>query len=405
MNNKPIILFWLKEFPKVSETFIRDQLIGLIDQGAQVLIYTEDKKGGKALEAIADYASYNLMERVTSPGTLMPKNLFLRIIKAKWLLFRALFSKNTTYYWRSINMLKYRSQARNLKLLFLVDFVLKNQVEVVHAHFGPVGNQAVVLKELGLPLKLFTTFHGYDIRYGIEHIEANPYKRLFNLATGIFAISDFNKNSLLRMGLNANKIIPLPNGINTAFYNCPKKPNTSTLRFLSVGRLVPEKDYANAFKALAQLKLKQPDLDWEYLIIGDGELKLELQELAKALKLDTHLYFKGAQPTSAVQEAYCKADLFLLPSKSEALPTVLLEAQASGLPCVATQVGAVPNMLGERGFLADPENPDALFKAISKALTNKGEWESIGKQGRALVIANHDSNTLIKELIRYYKEF
>ncbi len=386
----------------VSETFIRDQIIELIHQGESVTIYTMHKKGGRQLAALTGFEQYKLMDRVASPGSLLAANKIARFAKATGIVLANLLSKNRTYYLRSLKFKTYGSFALNLNLFYLVHYVLTQKIKIIHAHYGPIGNQAAILKEIGLPVKVFTTFHGFDIRQGLTQLDKKPYSRLFTQANGIFSISDFNTQSLISMGLTKSKILDLPNGVNASNYNCKDRDWNAPLNFLSVGRLVADKDYANALNALAKLKKNRPELAWTYNIIGQGELASKLEQLVKDVGLQHQVSFLGALPSQLVAASYCKAQLFILSSKNEALPTVLLEAQASGLPCVATRVGNVPAMLADGGFLAAPEDSLALYNAIEKAVNARQDWPNIGAKLKKEVLLKHDITACTKRLISYY---
>jgi glycosyltransferase involved in cell wall biosynthesis len=135
-------------------------------------------------------------------------------------------------------------------------------------------------------------------------------------------------------------------------------------RLLNVAALADKKGHRFLLAALVEL----PDATLD--VVGDGELRGQLERQAGSLGLDGRVRFLGERPKREVADLMRAADLFVLPSLAENLPVVLIEAQASGLPAVATRVGGVPELIDdEAGVLAPPADPSALAAAIREALS------------------------------------
>ena len=155
------------------------------------------------------------------------------------------------------------------------------------------------------------------------------------------------------------------------------------LRLLSVGRAVEKKGYDDLMEALARLPA---DLDWHFEHIGGGEKAEELKAHAERLGIGERISWQGARPREDVIAAARRADLFVLASKvarsgdRDGLPNVLMEAAAMGVCCVATNVSAIPELVrdGETGVLVPPEDPRALAAAVERLARDPALRERLG---------------------------
>ena len=279
----------------------------------------------------------------------------------------------------------------------------KNKIDVIHAHYGPNGNDAAVYKEIGLPVKLICTFHGYDIRLGDKKPKIF-YNILFKYADKIISISDYNYNKLIGFGLAKNKLVSINNGVRLGDDDARVERDNDVIKILSVGRLVEDKAIDLALKALHKLHKDYPQIQWQYDIIGDGELENALKELTEEFKLTSKVKFHLYQDSNYVKSMMNTSDFLLLTSVNEALPTVILEAQALKLPVIATNVGSVSNLVidNHTGFLVEP-NVDSIYEGLVKLIENKEKWEDYGINGHRIVEENYDEKKEIIKLIDLYK--
>jgi glycosyltransferase involved in cell wall biosynthesis len=148
-----------------------------------------------------------------------------------------------------------------------------------------------------------------------------------------------------------------------------------------VGHMRPGKGHEVAVRAWPEVLAGHPDA--RLLLIGDGPLEHSLHELARALEVDSRVVFAGARDD--VQELLPGATLALLPTRTEALPTALLEAAASGIATVATDVGGVPEVVvdGETGWLVARPDQELIADAVGKALGDPAELQRRGAAARA----------------------
>jgi glycosyltransferase involved in cell wall biosynthesis len=229
------------------------------------------------------------------------------------------------------------------------------------------------------------------------------YEGLFNYSNAVISISEFNYQNLLKFGAPKEKIISIKNGINVDFYNRDEPiVINNKIRILSVARLVEEKALDIAIKAIGELLKRKPLLNFEYIIIGEGEKRKELQDLIVKLDLAVRITLVGSKTSREVRDMMHQSDLFLLSSKSESLPTVLLEAQASGLVVLATDVGDV-NRIVKGGLVVSPQDPIIFRDGLLKLIEDKNKWLNFSCKGKDYVAKNHNIVIQTEKLISYYK--
>jgi len=395
-----VVLFWLSDFPKYSETFIRDQIIALIDKGHKILIFSEGGINLEEMGALEGFEKYNLIDKVYSYQKLKPKNNLLYWIKTS---FKVLLLKNKYI----CNLLKLSFLEKKFKFkshqLFLLDFIQKNKIEIIHTHFATNAQKNIWTKIIHLPIKHIITFHGFDIRLGLKHGKSF-YKKIFDYTDKVIAISSYNKETLLQLGLNSDKIVEINNGINTSFY---KRETTyeihRSIQMISVARLVEEKGLEYLIKSL-HLAVKQHIIsnNFNLNIIGDGPLKTELTQLITQLNLSKNIQLLGAQNSVQVRKLLISSDIYVLSSIAEALPTVLLEAQSCSLPILATDVGDVKNMLANAVIVA-PKSEQTLLDGFKEIFNKQNQWKNMGEQGRKFVLKHFDTRSIVNELDKLYR--
>ena len=396
------VLIWTDSFPNYSETFIRNQITNLIDRGVEVFIYT-DKKEPNNLEAIHHLKAYDLINKVVDEQDVVPKNNVYRAVKALFIILKVVFTKNGKYYLRTLNKNKFGRKATTLRYFYFVHFLIKNKINVLHAHFGTNGRKLVFAKQIELPVKLICTFHGYDIRMG-ETSNKSFYEGLFTHADHIISISNYNETKLLSFGLDKSKIVNINNGVKVPKEITIRKQEEAVIKILSVGRLVNEKAYHLALQAIAKIKKENPKLNIEYSIAGDGALKEELETLATELQIENNVIFHLYQESPVIFKLIEQADFLLLTSIKEAMPTVILEAFARELPVAATNVGSIKDIVinTETGILVEPTE-ESVYKGLSAMLENKAQWKQFGINGRVLVNEHYNEDKQIEKMITLYK--
>jgi len=400
------IAFIIGQFPTLSETFILNQITGLIDRGHEVEIFASGKR--KESKVHSDVEKYDLLSRTHYRH--MPGNKLWRVIKAIGLIVIN-FYKNPVAILKSLNVFKYGKSALSLELLYAaIPFLGKGPFDIIHCHFGPNGSLGVLLREIGATKGgIVTTFHGYDTRLGVAN-GGDMYRQLFEKGDLFLAGTAYNHKNLVNFGVDKKRITYHPVGIDTAKF--PYKPRVNPrhdlrqIRVLTVARLVEEKGLQYAIKAIKVLLSRHPDLDLKYTIVGGGKLELELQRLIETLGIKDSVNLTGPLDQEGIRSELGENHIFLLPSIAESFGVVLLEAQAVGLPIIATSVGSVDQAIvdGKSGFLVPPGDVDALVERLEYLTDHPKIWPEMGRVGRKFVEEHYNIDKLNDRLVEIYRK-
>jgi len=402
------ILFVVEEFPVLSETFIINQITGLMELGHEVEIFATSMGTNSIVHR--DIERYNLLDH--SYYRQMPRNLLLRYLKG-FRVFSLSCLKNPRVILGSLNVFKYGRKAASLRLLYDVVPLLgkPTSYDIIHCHFGPNGLRAELLRNLGiLHGKLVTTFHGYDLTKCLREFGRNFYARLFSGGDLFMPISERWKKLLIELGCEEKRIVVHRMGI-----DCEKflfKPrqliDNDCAHLVSIGRLVEKKGFEYSIRAAA--RLAKINRLFEYTIVGDGPLREYLQSLINDLSINDKVKLLGPKRQEEVIEILNKAHILVAPSVTakdgdqEGIPVTLMEAMAMGLPVVSTNHSGIPEVVENRrsGFLVTERDEKALFSVL-KYLTEHYEiWPTMGKHGRGYIEKFHDVEKLNDQLLRIY---
>jgi glycosyltransferase involved in cell wall biosynthesis len=207
----------------------------------------------------------------------------------------------------------------------------------------------------------------------------------------------------MRLGVPASRLRMLTNVVDERVFT-PSVPNgDDAVTIIAVGRLGPEKRLDRLLTVLARLR-KECAVPCRGLIVGDGHERVALERQAATLGLLPHaVEFRGAVASAA--PTYGEADVLVLTSDWEGTPNVVLEAMASGLPVVATEVGGVGDLVedGRTGFLVPRGDGDRLFSALHQLVSNPPLRRQMGQNGRARVLERHSIVSLPQQLAALYE--
>jgi glycosyltransferase involved in cell wall biosynthesis len=173
---------------------------------------------------------------------------------------------------------------------------------------------------------------------------------------------------------------------------------------LSVGRLSREKAHLDLIEGFKRLRENNPAISLRLIIVGDGPELSRLEAAAASVDIRELVTFTGQ--VSDVHPFYAMADVFVLPSRSEGSPNVLLEAMAASVPVVATAVGGVPEMVvaNESALLVPSNDPPALAAAISRILNERGLAQRLTRNAAALVDTRFNPDNYTRSLVEIYRE-
>lgn len=402
------IAFIVGHFPRLSETFILNQITGLIDRGHEVDIFASI--AGKDTLVHQEVLKYNLLDRTHYLKP--PKSYAQRILQASKLISKY-FPKHYRKIIRSLNFFKYGKRAWSLKLLFLVIPFLDKDFDIIHCHFGPHGMSGVFLKENGITkAKNVTSFHGgcdLSERAWNKH---RGYSELFKKGDLMLPACNFFKDLLIKGSCPEKKIIVHYSGTDLSLFkgkDYNKKKDEITI--LSSGRLVPIKGFDYAIRAVARLLKNNKDLKVRYLIFGNGEKRKELEDLTEELNIKDKVFFGGEFSLRKMVDIMQEADIFLSANVSnkeegcDGAPGVIKEAEACSLPVVATKVGGIPEGVldGVTGFLIKEKDVNGLVSKLEYLIKHPEKREEMGEKGREYVEKNYDINKLNDRLVNIYQ--
>ncbi|GJQ57452.1 MAG: colanic acid biosynthesis glycosyltransferase WcaL [Candidatus Scalindua sp. AMX11] len=409
------IAFIVRNFPCLSETFILNQITGLIDRGHLVDIYADNPRDDTTVHA--DIERYDLINHTYyfhhgNTFETMPKNMFVRIIKAMALIITN-FHKGPMSLLRSLNIFRFGKEVVTLNLLYkTIVFLNRKSYDVVHCHFGPKGISGAMLKDIGaIKGKVVTTFHGGDMTKFIKKNGVDVYEHLFEKGDAFLPISDRWKNELIRLGCNERKIMVHRMGIDTNKFSLSQRTpkNTGGLQILSVARLIEKKGIQYSIQAVARVLREHPNI--EYKIAGDGPLRKDLEKLVRGLNIANNVKLCGWKSQEEIVELMKDADILLAPSVTgedgdqEGIPVILMEALSQGLPVISTQHSGIPELIqdGESGFLLPERDVDGLVEKLKYLIMHQDIWPQMGQAGRKYVEGNYDINRLNDKLIDIYQ--
>jgi len=255
----------------------------------------------------------------------------------------------------------------------------------VHAHFTGLAARTAFWIHKFFPITFSFTAHANDI-FAPRNFEIGLDK-LVDTARVIVTVSDYAKKFLQeRFPERADRIRRIYNGLNLAEFGRADFSSTPP-PILAVGRLIAKKGFADLIRACGLIAERGKPFRCE--IIGEGPLENELRGQIERLNLRDRVALSGAKPQREVRQRLAAANVFVLPSVVDPeggmdnLPTVIMEAMATGLPVVSTKIGGIPEMVieNETGFLLEPGDAVGLTKAIETSISNLSLAQKLGRAG------------------------
>lgn len=392
-------------FPKLSETFIVNKFLGLLERGHDVRLVVQQLD-------LAAWAHFPQLK--TRPE--LARRVCVRGSSSKFFLLRlgALLAQvvgQTPY--RAFAYIWNGSKAIGWNVLrtFFRDLpVIATAREIVHFEFGTLATEAARTGRW-LGCKVVTSFRGYDLNYvGLE--EPGYYDEVWKSTDAVHCLGEDLWRRALRRGCPQTKPHALiPPAIDTEYFkpanrDYPHPVGTAgrPLRVLSVGRLEWKKGYEYALAAI-RLLLDQ-GIAAEYRIVGTGEYLEAVMFCRHQLGLEDQVTVAGAAPPAVVKSHLEWADVFLHAAVSEGFCNAVLEAQAMELPVVTTDAdGLAENVQdGVTGFVVRRRDPRALAERLARLAADAGLRARLGAAGRKRVVEQFQLPRQIDAFERLYQE-
>jgi colanic acid/amylovoran biosynthesis glycosyltransferase len=404
------VAMFVDRFPVISETFVVNQIVGLLERGHEVDIYSLTAKKPHLGSVHPDVSAYGLIgkTRYATAGPRQPA-AFLRAGLAEF----AGVLANAPLALLHVLHPRYGRNAAFLRLLSMASLLRQGaQYDVVHCQFGTVARAVLALyRSRLLSGALVTTFRGSDISLFIQRRGERVYDPLFAAGDWFLTNCVYFENRLRRLGCDASRLEVLYSGI-----DCRKFPFRARtweagrpVRLITIGRLVEKKGIEYSVDAVA--RLRDQGLAVEYRIVGDGELRGRIERQIATLKLGHVVSLLGARNHREIVELLDASDILLAPSvraangDEDAPVNVIKEAMAMGLPVVATRHGGIPELVREgiSGWLVDERDAGALASSVAHLLERGHEWPRVAAAGRAFLEQHFQLDRLNDRLEQIYR--
>ncbi len=376
------IAYFTNTYPRATDTFIRREVIGLRQRGFDVLTYSVRKTGSDH-----DVDSEVIQEKKNTQY-LLPFNLFslvftgiglflstpLIFIKTKLLALKTARPGIKGHFLQIVYFLEAIALAKKLK---------HDKIDHLHNHLGDnSGNVTLFAAKLaGIPFSI--SIHGPHIFFDGLHwaLDKKTEHSKFISCIGHFCTSQmmlysdkahWSKFNIVRCGVDLKQF---------EF----KTPERKATKLVYVGRLSAEKGVPILFESLNLLKAQ--NIEVELTLLGDGEDRAFLENLAKEMDVDDRVIFGGFVDQETIANTLRASDIFVLPSFAEGIPVALMEAMAIGIPVIATYVGGITELVidGETGQVVSPSDPVSLSDAIARYADDQTFCKRIAAQARTKV--------------------
>ncbi|WP_239638743.1 MULTISPECIES: glycosyltransferase [unclassified Haloferax] len=382
------ILYVVSKFPKLSESFVINELYELDDRNHNVSVFSINRPDEKVTHEevdemdiptyYADQPSFKSVFDLLSQRVLNPT-----------LLQRSTFIDNPIYHAFNLHLAKQISE--------VIDEV--GGVDLIHTHFATPDRLAVSHAAAYHEVPCTVTAHASEV---FSPPSLQRLKRICSRFNHIILPSEYNKR-YLRTELG----VETPMSVVPATTNVEKfKPskNCVSRRLLTVARLVEKKGHEYAIDAVSQLVHQGYDI--EYHIIGSGEREEFLRDLVRKLEIEDHVTFLNNVSDEKLMNELHEAEVFLLPcvvtaeGDRDITPVALREAMATQTACVSTRISAIPEVItdGHDGILVEPRDSEALVDAIADLFENQSWRAELSRNARETIETKFDIRIAVDQL-------
>jgi len=384
-ENKKVVGHFIRGFLRPTETFIGNQITSM--RQYQPVVFCHHLIHGHSFQSI---------EATSVVDTLSPAERVLE--KSYYKFFRGL------------------TQPAAIRL---AEAVQQSHAQILHFHYLVDARFFLpVFRRLKLPSVV--SGYGWDVssfpraKFGFGRHYVQPIFREMDL---FLAMSDDMKKDMIALGCPEGKIRVHYYGTDVQRFAYParKYNEKSTLTILFCGRLIPKKSPQSILLALRYLEEQRQSLpDWRLIFVGEGPLRGELEHTVQEYGWKSKVQFKGhiSHDSQALLDEYRSADIYILPSmtakgEKEGIPGTLVEAMASGLPCISTYHAGIPSVMhdDQQGKLLSEGDVEALAQTLRGLMQSHESRSRLGKSAALYAFNNLDLKSKTKELEEIYDSF
>ena len=394
------VTYLINQYPKVSHTFIRREIIALEKLGFEIQRIALRGWDEKLID-LDDIAEQQKTAYVLKNGVFS-----LILTAAKVLVQRPIAF--CLALWQAIKMGIRADRPILFHLIYFLE-ACKVYLEVkqfgsqhLHAHFGTNPSEIVMLvnKLSGLPYS-FTV-------HGPEEFDRPQFLKLaekISQSKFVVAISSFGRSQLMRWVSHDcwNKIKIVHCGLESSFYNIPAEAIPNESRLICVGRLCEQKGQLLLIEAAKNLHAQQ--IDFELILAGDGEMRAEIELLIIKYQLEDKVKITGWISSKEVRNYILASQILVLPSFAEGLPVVIMEAMSLRRPVISTYIAGIPELLihGENGWLCVAGDVADLTRTMRQALLTPIETlQTMGDAAYERVITRHNIDSEAAKLAEHF---
>lgn len=401
------VAFFLKGYPRLSETFIAQEILALEQHGLEIQIVS--------LRHPTDTRRHPIHDEIRASVLYLPEFVLRepgRVIGAWWRRRRGKGYRAARNQWlRDMKRDPSIPRART----FFQALVYANEappgIARLHAHFlhTPACVARYASTMMGLPWSC--SAHARDIWTSPEWEKREKLQSLEWLVT----CTAHGRDHLAGLASDPSRVELVYHGLDFSRFPEPDRKaekgrdgtSGDPVTILSVGRAVEKKGYSCLLRALARLP---DDLQWRFVHIGYGPMLDQLAREAEELGISDRVQWRGAQPQDTVIEAYRDAGMFVLANcvaadgDMDGLPNVMMEAQSQGLACISTSISAIPELIddGKTGLLVPPEDEAALAEAIARLIRDPALRDRLARAGALRVRERFSHERGVEQLARRF---
>jgi glycosyltransferase involved in cell wall biosynthesis len=410
MTNTPVLGYILKGYPRISETFISNEILRLEQMGFKIIIFPMRKP--------REFFCHDSVKQIKAPVHYLPTHLlrnFFSLLLSNFILACKIPRRYSKAFVIACRRYSRTKKIATFKHLLQAGYMTNNhllqdsQVDHLHGHFAHSPTSVTMFASLLSDIPFSFTAHAKDIyTSNKEQLREKIEKARF-----VVTCTRYNAEYLQKIaGHSTTPIHCIYHGIDTSLFSSDgSRLNCAPpFKLLTVARITEKKGLPTLYKALARLKAQ--GITFTHTLIGDGDDREQILALIKELVLEDCCNWLGTLTHAEVLQHFRNSDIFILGCKiakngdRDGIPNVLVESLAMGLPALSTEVSAVPEIIinGKTGLTVPSEDSEQMASAILKLLGDSNLRKSVISEGQLLVREKFDNTILTTKLARIFSQ-